>query len=69
MVPLIVQLQAYQSDHVYFPEVSTRYGLSLLPPTIAALGLVAHARGWRVATGVLGAGSIGALMLSFAGVL
>lgn len=68
-VPLLVQLQAYFSGHDYFPNISGRYGLSLLPMTIAAIACVAQARRWRVATVLLGAFSIGALLVTFTGFL
>jgi hypothetical protein len=68
-VPLLVQAQAYLMFKDYFPHPSSRYGLSLLPLTIAALALVAQARNWRFATVLVAAGSMGALLLSFSGVL
>jgi hypothetical protein len=68
-VPLLVQAQAYMDDHGYFPVVSSRYGISLLPIVIAAFAVVAHLRNWRVATVVVAAGSIGAILLSFTGIL
>ena len=45
-VPLVVQLIAYASSASYFLWVNSRYGMSLIPITVAALVLVAHARGW-----------------------
>ena len=68
-VPLVVQLQTWVGYGDYFRHVTSRYGLSLLPLTIAAFVLVAQARNWRVAPTVLSALGIGALLLSFAGVL
>jgi hypothetical protein len=68
-VPLLVQAQAYMDAHGYFPVVSSRYGISLLPIVIAAFAVVAQFRNWRVATVLVAAGSIGAILLSFAGVL
>jgi 4-amino-4-deoxy-L-arabinose transferase-like glycosyltransferase len=68
-VPLVVQLQTYAGDGYYFHTLTSRYGLSLLPLCIAAFALVAQSRQWRVAPALLGGVSIGALLLSFAGVL
>jgi hypothetical protein len=68
-VPVVVQVQTYVGDGDFFRHVTSRYGLSLLPLTIAAFVLVAQARSWRVAPTVLGAVCISALLLSFAGVL
>lgn len=68
-VPLVVQLETSMNDHQYFPNPSSRYGLSLLPLTIAAFTFIAHHRNWRVATVALSGCSIAALLVSFAGLL
>jgi hypothetical protein len=42
LFPLAVELQAVAQDYEYFPAVISRYGMSLLPWLIGALGLVAQ---------------------------
>jgi len=66
-VPVLVQMQAYLMFHDYFPFVSSRYGISLLPLTIAAIALVAEARTWKVAAALVSFGSIAALLAGFSG--
>lgn len=68
-VPLLVQIQAYINSEDYFPIVSERYALSLLPMTVTALALVAHHRGWRAATVAVSGTAVAVLVLSFAGLL
>lgn len=67
-VPLIVQVQTYLGDRYYFPNVSSRYGITLLPLTLAALVLVAQARNWKAAAALLAGASVCALLLGFTGV-
>jgi Dolichyl-phosphate-mannose-protein mannosyltransferase len=69
MVPLVVQVQTYLNDGDYFPFVSSRYAISLLPLAVASLAFVAHSRGWRVASWVVTVGCIVALLASFAGLI
>lgn len=68
-VPLVVQSQIYLGSGYYFPEVTTRYGLSLLPLTVGALALVVAARRWASAYLGLAVVLLALLVLSFAGVL
>jgi len=67
-VPLVVQVQTYLNEKDYFPFVSGRYGISLLPLTIGALAFVAQSRNWRVASIVVSVGCIVALLASFTGI-
>ncbi|HEX5493562.1 MAG TPA: hypothetical protein VFX70_03180, partial [Mycobacteriales bacterium] len=54
--PLVVEAQIYLDSRLYFPALSPRYGLSLVPCVLACVVLVAWKRGARrtllVATGV-----------------
>lgn len=68
-VPLVVQLQTYVAGLEYFRYVSGRYGLSLLPLTLAALVLAIEAKRWRWAFGLLALGAIVSLLLSFVGIV
>jgi hypothetical protein len=46
--PLIVELQVYFEDREYFPAIVPRYGLSLIPMSLACLAVVAsRLRMWR----------------------
>jgi hypothetical protein len=67
VVPLIVQVQTYANGEDYFPLISGRYGISLLPLTIGALAFVAHARRWRVAPALVVGACLVALLASFTG--
>ena len=67
VVPLIVQIQTYVNDEDYFPEISGRYGISLLPLTIGALAFVVHLRKWRVAPSLVVGACLVALFASFTG--
>jgi hypothetical protein len=44
--PIIVELQVLVESDLYFPNVTPRYGMTLLPFAIACLAFVAHRRGW-----------------------
>lgn len=44
-LPLVVEVQVYLNDRMYFPGVNSRYGLSLIPGALACLALVAWKRG------------------------
>ena len=68
-VPLVVQLQTYVAGLEYFRYVSGRYGLSLLPITLAALVLAIEAKRWRWAFGLFALGAIVSLLLSFVGIV
>jgi hypothetical protein len=54
LLPLVVELQVYLTSggKAYFPLVSTRYGMSLIPLAVAGAALVAAARSW-IKTSVL----------------
>jgi hypothetical protein len=67
--PVVVQLQTYLGNEYFFRHVSSRYGITLLPITIAALATVAQARGWRVSPVLIATSTIAALLLSFLGVM
>jgi hypothetical protein len=67
-VPLVVQVQTYFNDGDYFPFVSGRYGISLLPLAIAALAFVAWSRRWRWAGGLVSVACVVALLVSFTGI-
>jgi len=55
--PLVVQIQVGLGNHAYFPVVTTRYGLSLIPIAIAVLAIIAAAKRLRITAGVtVGAG-------------
>ncbi|HEY7048973.1 MAG TPA: glycosyltransferase family 39 protein [Jatrophihabitantaceae bacterium] len=41
--PFVVELQAVVTTHAYFPAVTDRYGLSLIPLIVAALALLINA--------------------------
>lgn len=69
VLPLLVQIQAYINSADYFPYVSSRYAMSLLPLTVAAFAMVVHLREWRVATVLVSGCSVAVLLLSFGGVL
>jgi hypothetical protein len=43
-LPLVIEIQLYQSSHQYFPSISARYGLSFLPWCVAAVAMVTAAR-------------------------
>lgn len=68
-VPLIVQSQIYLGSGYYFPLVTTRYGVSLLPLTVGALALVVAAKKWTSGYVVLAVSAAVLLALSFAGAL
>jgi hypothetical protein len=68
-VPLVVQIQTYVAGLEYFRHVSGRYGLSLIPLTVAALVLAMEAKRWRWAFALLAGGAIATLLLSFLGVV
>lgn len=68
-VPLLVQGQEFLRGGGYFPTVSTRYGITLVPVTLAALAVVAHARRFGPLMAVLALGGYLVLLLSFTGVL
>lgn len=42
--PILVQIQVFTNDYLYFPVVVSRYGMSLIPWCIAAIALIAA---WR----------------------
>jgi hypothetical protein len=69
VVPLVVQVQAYLNGQDYFPGVSSRYSISLLPMALAGLVFIVQARRWRVATIAVTAFCLGSLLLSFGGFL
>lgn len=48
LVPLVVEIQVYLASGgtAYFPQVSTRYGMSLIPLAVAGVALVASDRSW-----------------------
>jgi hypothetical protein len=62
-------VQAYLNGHDYFPGVSSRYSISLLPMALAGLVFIVQARRWRVVTIAVTAFCLGALLLSFGGFL
>jgi hypothetical protein len=67
--PLVVQIQAFLSAHSYFPNVTPRYGLSLIPMSIAILAMVAATRGLRITSiATVGAGFV-IVLTTTAGVL
>ncbi|MPV38966.1 hypothetical protein [Georgenia subflava] len=66
-VPLLVQGNELLGGG-YFPHVSSRYGVTLVPLTIAALVLVAHEKGFRVAAAAVAVVGYLAMALSFAGI-
>jgi hypothetical protein len=56
--PLVVEIQIYVSSNLYFPVVTARYGLTIMPVCLIAASLVASRRNaWRSTTvvGLLGA--------------
>ena len=48
LLPLVVEAQVYLTSggKAYFPLVSSRYGLSLIPLALAGVALVAASRSW-----------------------
>ncbi|HET8591409.1 MAG TPA: hypothetical protein VFM01_17375, partial [Nakamurella sp.] len=70
LVPLVVQLQTYLSSDgmEYFRNVSTRYGMSLIPLALLCLALAVDARRIRVLTWLVPAAGIAAVALGVAGV-
>jgi hypothetical protein len=67
-VPLLVQVQELLRGGGYFPLVSSRYAITLIPVTIACLALVAHERRWRGAAVAVPVGGLLVMLLSFLGV-
>lgn len=60
--PLVVQVQAVVTAHTYFPTVTDRYGLSLIPLMVAALALLINAMNRRWAfVGVVSVGGVAML--------
>lgn len=64
LYPLLVQLQVYLSGGQYFPNVSSRYGLSLVPTGLACLALVVQRR--RLGLAAAAVVAVGALVLTSA---
>lgn len=47
LVPLVVQVQAYLDQGMYFPRMTTRYAIGLLPVNLLVLAFVIENRGWH----------------------
>ncbi|WP_062377587.1 glycosyltransferase family 39 protein [Demequina pelophila] len=60
LFPTIVQIQAYFNTAVpqYFPHVTGRYGLALIPAAVACIVVAAHKAGYRRLVYVLSAGGL-----------
>lgn len=68
-VPLLVQGQELvRGDGGYFRDVTSRYAVTLVPMTVAALVLVAHERRFRAAAVAVPVLGYLAMLLSFVGV-
>jgi len=67
-VPLLVQGQELVRGGGYFPVVSSRYAITLIPVTVACLALVAGDRRWRFAAVAVPVVGYLAMLLSFLGV-
>lgn len=67
-VPLLVQGQELVRGGGYFPTVSTRYAVTLVPITLAALVVVAQEKRYHVLVAVLAAALYLGMVLSFLGV-
>jgi hypothetical protein len=50
LYPLLVELQVWVESSMYFPVVSPRYGMTLIPLALACLAFVAYRRRLRSAT-------------------
>jgi hypothetical protein len=70
LVPFVVQLQTYVSSDGsrYFPLVTTRYGMSLIPLAILCLALAVEARRIRLLTWLTPAAGIAAMAVGIAGI-
>jgi hypothetical protein len=70
MVPFVVQLQSYvgSGGTAYFPVVTSRYAMSLIPLALLCLALAMDARRIRVLTWLVPAAGIAAVALGVAGV-
>ena len=57
--PLVVQVQAYLNSHYYFPVVTARYGLSLIPMALSVWAMIAATRRlWITNSTIVGAGFV-----------
>ncbi|WP_454778328.1 hypothetical protein [Georgenia muralis] len=68
-VPILVQGQELFRGGEYFPRVSSRYAVTLLPMTVAAILLVAQSRRFQIATAVVAAGTYLVVLLGFTGLI
>jgi hypothetical protein len=70
LMPLVVQVQAYLSTGGtrYFPHVTTRYGISLIPLAVLCLALAVNARRIRLLTWLTPAAGITAMAIGISGV-
>lgn len=64
-MPTVIQLQTFISSggDQYFPVISPRYSLSLIPLQIACLALIAARRRWYAAAVVVGGGALVAALV------
>jgi hypothetical protein len=71
LVPLVVEAQVYLTSGgtAYFPLVSTRYGMSLIPLAVAGAALVAAARSWIKTSVLVIALGVVAMVPTIAGLL
>lgn len=68
-VPLLVQGQEFLRGGGYFPAVSTRYAVTLVPLTVAALVVVAQERRYRALPYLVAVAGYVVMVLSFVGVV
>ncbi|WP_447924833.1 hypothetical protein [Georgenia muralis] len=67
--PIVVQVDTFMGSGNFFPTFNRRYAITLIPVTVMVWALICRDKGWRVVPAALVAVCVGAVLLSFAGVL